>query len=286
MTAARSPRGIGRIFGRRKDQPTSPTASTPAPVAPPVPAPVTTPKPPVAKAPAKKAPAAKPPAAKSTTKTAAPAKKAPAATALAATAPVKKAPVKKAPAKKAPAATALAATAPAKKAPAKPVPVAVATTQAPAKQASAKQPPTKPAPAKKPAARPAAAPSGPLTGADAWTKAELTAMRTALDGQALELRSEIDDAEVMVESLKRAASAESSGDEADAGTKTFEREHEMSLVNNSRDLLLQTERALARLTEGSYGRCEDCGKPIPKARLQAAPRATLCVTCKQREERR
>ena len=77
-----------------------------------------------------------------------------------------------------------------------------------------------------------------------------------------------------------------SGDEADAGTKTFEREHEMSLANNSRDLLLQVERALVRLDEGTYGRCENCGNPIPKARLQAFPRATLCVACKQREERR
>ncbi|TAL16310.1 MAG: DNA-binding protein, partial [Frankiales bacterium] len=51
-------------------------------------------------------------------------------------------------------------------------------------------------------------------------------------------------------------------------------------------LLLQVERALARLDEGTYGRCENCGNPIPKARLQAFPRATLCVACKQREERR
>jgi RNA polymerase-binding protein DksA len=87
-------------------------------------------------------------------------------------------------------------------------------------------------------------------------------------------------------SLKRDASAEGSGDEADAGTKTFEREHEMSLANNSRDLLVQVERALARLDAGTYGRCENCGNPIPKARLQAFPRVTLCVACKTREERR
>ena len=60
----------------------------------------------------------------------------------------------------------------------------------------------------------------------------------------------------------------------------------MSLANNSRDLLLQVERALGRLDAGTYGRCENCGNPIPKARLQAFPRATLCVSCKQREERR
>jgi DnaK suppressor protein len=60
----------------------------------------------------------------------------------------------------------------------------------------------------------------------------------------------------------------------------------MSLAANSRDLLSQVERALQRLDNGSYGICENCGNPIGKARLQAFPRATLCVSCKQREERR
>jgi len=46
------------------------------------------------------------------------------------------------------------------------------------------------------------------------------------------------------------------------------------------------ERALARIDAGTYGVCESCGKPIGKARLLAFPRATLCVPCKQREERR
>ncbi len=75
-------------------------------------------------------------------------------------------------------------------------------------------------------------------------------------------------------------------DQADAGAKTFEREHELALTQNARELLEQTERALARIDAGTYGVCESCGKPIGKARLQAFPRATLCVTCKQREERR
>jgi DnaK suppressor protein len=131
--------------------------------------------------------------------------------------------------------------------------------------------------------------SGAAAGAagdDAWSDDELAEVRAELQAQAVALRTEIDQAEAASESLKRAQSSEGSGDEADAGSKTFEREHEMSLANNSRDLLVQVERALGRLDAGTYGRCEDCGKPIPKARLQAFPRATLCVSCKQREERR
>ena len=75
-------------------------------------------------------------------------------------------------------------------------------------------------------------------------------------------------------------------DQADAGAKTFEREHELATTQNARDLLAQNEQALARIDAGTYGVCESCGQAIGKARLQAFPRATLCVSCKQREERR
>jgi DnaK suppressor protein len=58
------------------------------------------------------------------------------------------------------------------------------------------------------------------------------------------------------------------------------------LAANQRELLLQTEKALERLNKGTYGLCESCGNPIGKGRLIAFPRATLCLECKQREERR
>ena len=134
-------------------------------------------------------------------------------------------------------------------------------------------------------AKKAAAPAAAAQGDD-WSADELAEVRTELEGQATALRGEIDRAELASEKLKRDQSTEGSGDEADAGSKTFEREHEMSLANNSRDLLVQVERALGRLDAGTYGRCENCGNAIPKPRLQAFPRATLCVSCKQREERR
>ena len=80
--------------------------------------------------------------------------------------------------------------------------------------------------------------------------------------------------------------AEAGDDEADASSKLFEREHELAITHNTRELLEQTEHALARIEAGTYGVCESCGKPIGKARLLAFPRATLCVECKQRQERR
>jgi RNA polymerase-binding protein DksA len=75
-------------------------------------------------------------------------------------------------------------------------------------------------------------------------------------------------------------------DQADLGATTFERDHEMSVLNSEREKLAQIDRALARIEDGTYGVCESCGQPIGKLRLMAFPRATLCMTCKQREERR
>lgn len=61
---------------------------------------------------------------------------------------------------------------------------------------------------------------------------------------------------------------------------------ELSLLNNQKRLLEQIQQALRMLDDGTYGFCENCGRPIGKLRLAAFPRATMCVSCKQRQERR
>ncbi len=119
-----------------------------------------------------------------------------------------------------------------------------------------------------------------------WTAAELKSMRTELAKDLVRLKAELTEAEGEMEDLIVSAGVGAGDDQADAGTKTFEREHEMSLVYNARDMVLQTERAISRIDTKSYGRCEECSNPIGKARLQVFPRATLCMSCKQKEERR
>jgi RNA polymerase-binding protein DksA len=64
---------------------------------------------------------------------------------------------------------------------------------------------------------------------------------------------------------------------ADAGTATFEREKDLSIENNVRDLLRKIEGALKRIDAKTYGLCERCGKPIEKARIKALPYAELCI---------
>jgi DnaK suppressor protein len=119
-----------------------------------------------------------------------------------------------------------------------------------------------------------------------WTEREIAELRDQLATEAAALRADIKRAESDIASRLGDAVGDAGDDQADVGAKTFEREHELALTQNARELLAQNERAIARIEAGTYGTCESCGEPIGKARLQAFPRATLCVSCKQREERR
>ncbi|HXR69436.1 TraR/DksA family transcriptional regulator [Actinocrinis sp.] len=123
-------------------------------------------------------------------------------------------------------------------------------------------------------------------GEDPWTEAEVAEVETDLRAEVDRLRADVTSADNALADLLRDASDGAGDDQADAGSKNFEREHEMSIAANAREMLLQSERALARIAAGAYGACETCGEPIGKARLQVFPRATLCVSCKQKQERR
>jgi RNA polymerase-binding transcription factor DksA len=265
------------------------------------------------KAPAKKVAPKKSPVKKAVKK--APAKKAPAKKAPAKKAPAKKAPAKKAPAKKAPVKPTLAKKLPPKKPQAEIIKGQhkTALTSSTAKGATTisvykpeveasdvvvveekrlvlPPPVRKPKPGKKPAPlKPIKSAPAPLIvneGAENWNATELKSIRSELAKDLVRLKKELAEVESEMDALIEASGVGAGDDQADAGAKTFEREHEMSLVYNARDMVLQTERALERIDNKTYGRCEDCGNPIGKARLQVFPRATLCMLCKQKEERR
>ncbi len=207
------------------------------------------------------------PAAKKT----APAKKA--APAAKKTAPVTKTvPVKKA----APAAK--------KAVPVKKAAPAAKKTTAPASKAPAK----KAAPVKK-AASTRKAPASALAvkdGEGAWTKAELAEVLGELNAQRTHSAEIIEKQERELFGLMRDSGDGAGHDQADMGATSFERDHELTVLSNERDKLAQIERALSRIDDGTYGVCESCGNPIGKMRVMAFPRATLCMPCKQREERR
>ncbi|HON75440.1 MAG TPA: TraR/DksA C4-type zinc finger protein [Dermatophilaceae bacterium] len=118
-----------------------------------------------------------------------------------------------------------------------------------------------------------------------WTSEEVAEIQAVLARDIHGLEREISIVEDDIAALIDDAGAESGDDSADAGVKAFEREQELTVANNARLLLEQNRHAMERLDQGGYGICESCGEPIGKFRLQAAPRATLCVTCKQKQER-
>lgn len=66
---------------------------------------------------------------------------------------------------------------------------------------------------------------------------------------------------------------------AEGGSMAFEYEKDLSIDQNTADLLVKVEHALLRLERGEYGDCEVCNQPIPVARLEALPYVTLCVDC-------
>jgi DnaK suppressor protein len=123
-------------------------------------------------------------------------------------------------------------------------------------------------------------------GESPWTAEELGAVRAELEGELARIQRDLGSLESSIAEVLRDSGDGAGDDTADTGSKAFEREQEMTLVANTRESLFQTERALQRIADGSYGTCESCGEGIGKARLQAFPRATLCVSCKQRQERR
>src|SRR5258707_15870478 len=66
---------------------------------------------------------------------------------------------------------------------------------------------------------------------------------------------------------------------ADSGQVAAEQGENKALVNQLEDTLNDVERALAKLDEGTYGRCESCGKEIAEVRLEAMPATRYCIDC-------
>ena len=121
------------------------------------------------------------------------------------------------------------------------------------------------------------------------TKNEVAELHTRLIGERDELQAQL---ATLEEDTFAVTQSDMSGDvglddeSADAGTATFEREKDLSIENNVRDLLQKIERALKRVDAGTYGICDRCGKPIEKARIKALPYVDLCIKDAQSQSRR
>jgi DnaK suppressor protein len=74
-------------------------------------------------------------------------------------------------------------------------------------------------------------------------------------------------------------------DEMDMASSVYEQNLSLRLRGRERGLLNKIELALERIEEGEFGICEECGEKIGLARLKARPVTTLCISCKEEQER-
>jgi DnaK suppressor protein len=79
---------------------------------------------------------------------------------------------------------------------------------------------------------------------------------------------------------------EGPNDPADIAVDALEIEQEQSLLVNQQALLTEVERAIERIEKGTYGKCTNCGRPIPEKRLEAIPWASHDVKCEEQLEQR
>ena len=123
-------------------------------------------------------------------------------------------------------------------------------------------------------------------GESPWTKAELNEVRKVLEEDIARFESQIEISTAELVGLLRDGSEGAGRDPADVGSANFERDAEMSLANNAREMLDQSRLALRHIELGTYGSCD---KPRSTDREGPPPGLSpchLCVACKQREERR
>ena len=80
------------------------------------------------------------------------------------------------------------------------------------------------------------------------------------------------------------AKAENFPDPTDRASLESNRNFTLRIRDRERKLIAKIKEALARIDDGSYGKCEECGEKIGRERLEARPVTTLCIDCKSLQE--
>lgn len=111
---------------------------------------------------------------------------------------------------------------------------------------------------------------------------DLTDVRRELEGRRREMRERL----AVLSRPPELGSAQGFGKRiGDGTTEAISRLTEIGVGRSLESRLAATERALAKLDDGTYGVCDACGGPIPSARLRARPDSVVCVTCAATERR-
>jgi len=111
---------------------------------------------------------------------------------------------------------------------------------------------------------------------------KLGEIREYLEGESVRLSQELKVAEEQRNKIERYYLPR---EKTEAATQILERNQQFALTERLAGQLAEIERALEKLDNGTYGLCDFCGQPIPPARLEIMPQATLCVICKTIREK-
>lgn len=110
-------------------------------------------------------------------------------------------------------------------------------------------------------------------------------MKSRLHDRAAQLRGEIQRTLERSTDETHVRIAEQARDTEDDSFSNLIVDLNLAEIDRDADELRRIDTALARLSEGSYGLCEDCGQRIPEARLEAEPTALRCIQCQERYEK-
>lgn len=113
-------------------------------------------------------------------------------------------------------------------------------------------------------------------------KSTVERFKKRLEGEKERLEELIEDYERQLESARLTESSSDRSPDpgnAEASSMKLEYAKELSIEQNTLDLLRKVDRALERIEAGKYGNCESCGNAIPVERLDVLPYSTLCVEC-------
>jgi DnaK suppressor protein len=105
-------------------------------------------------------------------------------------------------------------------------------------------------------------------------------LRAQLGSEHKRLSEELDKVQTSASSSEERREGSPFGKREEEATETLELEKRLALENRIRQEISGIEHALEKFEKGTYGLCDNCGKPIAPERLEALPQASLCVNCK------
>jgi len=115
------------------------------------------------------------------------------------------------------------------------------------------------------------------------TNATFNLLRARLEGERKRLIEEMGQLKTAMRPADERREGSPFGKREEEATESYELERRLTLEKSIREQLAAVEHALQKFEDGTYGLCDNCGKPIPPERLEALPQATLCLDCKARQ---